>query len=487
MSRNQISDLEAAVAMPGLEALADVLDRHRRPKAGSTTDALSILVFLAGRWSFGSAEALESAFKYTDLWTRTLRESAERIGRTLSENPPTYDQLRFFRDALDDGVYEELAQEFTAQATVLAKSIGLLDASEGTRLDNPNDGSVAYGDGTVFSSLSGVTMGLDGKPQGSRAKDLANARVAERHVGKKGDTSVGGVPITLVGVHGRKEHMGMILGVALYADHDEIGSTMRLLDSVIAASRGGISHLIYDRLMGGKFIKAVLERYRVVPVVAMTSASEHGRYVLLPPEIQRAGYNSKGTSKSGEKRGPKERAQLHYLETVEHDTPRGICVHDLWALDGAIVSVPPGHEVTVDADWVECRTYEWLDSPSGVHNLIGHHHVPCRSGSLQVSIDFTAERGGGKALADWVRPIPEASWNAAHLEGLRSAVEAQFAWLKNRLPYRKASSLDQRHFFLDVIGGALQCNAIAWDTHGSQHTKCAQAAARTRRRKALRR
>lgn len=487
VSRNPISDLEAAVAAPGLEALADVLDRHRRPNAGSTVDALSIVVFIIGRWAMGSAEALDSAFRHTDLWTRTLRESAASVGRVLSERPPTYDQLRFFREALDDWVYEELSRAFTTHATAIAKSIGLLDADESTRLDNPDASSVIYADGTVFSSLSGVTRGLDGCAPGSRAKDPANARVAERHVGKKGDTSVGGVPITLVGVHGRLEHMGMILGVALYADHDEIGSSMRLLDTVIAESRGGISHLIYDRLMSGKFIKALLERNRVVPFVAMTSASASERHVLLPPELQRTGYNSTGTSGSGAKRGPKERAQLHPLDTVEHDTPWGICVHDLWALDGAIVSVPPGDDVTVDAVWVECRAYEWLASDAGGYHLIGHHHVPCRSGAFRVSIDFTAKRNGGMALADWVRPIPEASSYAAHLEGLRSAVEGQFAWFKYRLPYRRASSLDQRHFFLDVIGGALLCNAIAWDTHGSQHTRCAQAAARARRRKKLRR
>jgi len=330
-----------------------------------------------------------------------------------------------------------------------------------------------------------VTTGPDGVAQGSRAKNPANARVAERHVGKKGDTSVGGVPITLVGVHGREEQMGVILGVSLYADRDEIGSSMRLLDSVITKSQGGISHVIYDRLMSGKHIRELMTKNRVVPVVAMTSASTSERHVVLPTEIQRAGYGSKGYSKSGEKRGPKERAQLYYLETLEHDTPHGVCAHDLWALDGAVVSVPAGGEVTVDADWVECRRYQWVGTNDDGHSLVGHHHVPCRFGNLSVSIDFTVGRGGEKALADKLRPIPESAPHAGHLEGLRSAVESQFAWLKNRLPFRRASSLDQRHFFLDVIGGALLCNAITWDCHSAQHTNCAKAMAKKLRRKAL--
>lgn len=471
--------------MPGLEALADVVERHRNPRSGSSADPLSILIFLIGRWVFGSAEALESAFKHTDLWSRTLRQSAARVGRFLPEKPLTYDQLRHLRDALDDNVYEALARELTVQATLLAKSIGLLDADEHTRIHAPSATSVIYADGTVFSSLSSVTTGPDGITQGSRAKDLANARVAVRHVGKNGDTSVGGVPITLVGVHGREELKGVILGVSLYADRDEIGSSMRLLDSVITESQGGISHVIYDQLMSGKHIRELMTRNRVVPVVAMTSASPSERHVVIPPEIQRTGYSSKGYTKSGEKRGPKERAQLYYLETLEHKTPHGVCRHDLWALDGAIVSVPSGREVTVDADWVECRRYEWLDSDAGGDALIGHHRVPCRSGDLWVRIDFTVGRGGERALADKLRPIPESAPHAGHLEGLRSAVESQFAWLKNRLPFRRVSSLDQRHFLLDVIGGALLCNAIAWDTHGAQHTTCAKALAKKRRRKAL--
>lgn len=485
MARNPISDLEAVVAMPGLEALATVIEQHRKPRSGSTADPLSLLIFLIGRWVFGSAEALESAFKYTDLWTGTLRESAARVGRYLPEEPPTYDQLRHLRDALNYDVYEEKSRELTVQATMLAKSIGLLDANEHTRIHAPSATSVIYADGTVFSSPSSVTTGPDGVAQGTRAKDPANARVAERHVGKSGDTSIGGVPITLVGVHGREELKGVILGVSLYADRDEIGSSMRLLDAVITESRGGVSHVIYDRLMSGKHIRELISNNRVIPVVAMTSASTAERHVVIPAEIQRTGYSSKGYTKSGEKRGPKERAQLYYLESVEHDAPHGVCAHDLWALDGSVVSVPAGHEVTVEATWVECRHYEWRDYDSGRHALIGHHRVPCRFGDQWVSIDFTIGRGGERALADKLRPIPEAAPHAGHLEGLRSAVESQFAWLKNRLPYRRASSLGQQHFFLDVIGGALLCNALAWDTHGSQHTACAQDGAKKRRRKAL--
>ena len=52
MSRNQISDLEAVVAMPGLEALANVIEQHRKPRSGSAADPLSVLIFLIGRWAF---------------------------------------------------------------------------------------------------------------------------------------------------------------------------------------------------------------------------------------------------------------------------------------------------------------------------------------------------------------------------------------------------------------------------------------------------
>jgi hypothetical protein len=61
MDRNPISDLEAVAATPGLEQLAEAISRHVEPGRGSSADPMSILIFLAGRWAFGSANKCDVA------------------------------------------------------------------------------------------------------------------------------------------------------------------------------------------------------------------------------------------------------------------------------------------------------------------------------------------------------------------------------------------------------------------------------------------
>src|SRR5690606_2637514 len=120
----------------------------------------------------------------------------------------------------------------------------------------------------------------------------------------------------------------------------------------------------------------------------------------------------------------------------------------------------------------DCRDLRWEHHPDGAHP-VGRFVIPCRHGPVQVEIDFAATRrgrstkGGALALADWVRPIPEAANDAARIEGLRSDAESVFAWLKSRLWLRRASSLHPDHFLLDLVGAVLLCNAIAWDVHAA--------------------
>ena len=67
MDRNPISDLEALAAIPGLEDLADILVRHVPSGRLKRPQALGVLIFLGGRWAFGSANACESALRSTSL------------------------------------------------------------------------------------------------------------------------------------------------------------------------------------------------------------------------------------------------------------------------------------------------------------------------------------------------------------------------------------------------------------------------------------
>lgn len=490
MDRNPISDLEAVAAMPGLEQLAAVIARHVQPGRGSAADPVSMMIFLAGRWAFGSANTFDSAARSTDLW-ETLRGSAARVGRVLPEPPPTFSQLSHLRRAATAGLGSDLSLEFTKVAVELAKSVGLLNPDDVEHWDKPSASTVIYGDGSVFRPLSSVTMDDEGVVQGSRAK--LTPRIGPHFKGKKGDDHLSGIPIAAVGCHGRRRWQRVLLAFDYYVDRNEIGSSMKLFKRVIELAGGGVSHVVYDRLMAGIHVRELLKQ-GVIPVVAMTEAGLGESHVKLPYELQRTGYRSAGvqarekmSDREAKKVAPKERLTVHHWTIVDHPTPNGRCSHDLSALDGAVVTTPPGVDPTLDSLYVRCIDLTWRELADGQHP-IGTLLVPCQP-PFTVEIDFAADRKGRKSkngspspLADWIRPIPEITPYSSSIEGLRSDVESVFSSLKALLPRNRAGSLDPDDFLLDAIGAGLHCNAVAWDVHVSLHTRCAQHEAKLDRR-----
>ena len=108
----------------------------------------------------------------------------------------------------------------------LAKEAGLLNAEMSPPWDLPSPSTVIYGDGSVVAPLSDVTFDEDGEVQGSRAKNAP--RMGLHFKGKRGNEMLAGRPITVVGVHGRKRWQRAVLAIDLFADRNEIGSSMKL-------------------------------------------------------------------------------------------------------------------------------------------------------------------------------------------------------------------------------------------------------------------
>jgi hypothetical protein len=485
--------------MPGLEELAAVIAQHVNPGKGFAGDPMSMLIFLAGRWAFGSANRFDSAVRSTDLW-ETLRYSAATVGRYLPERPPTYDQLRHLRAAADDNLGSDLAHEFTAVAVLLAKQVGLLMPEVSARWDRPSPTTVLHGDGSVFAPLSDVTVTLDNDGNtvvtGSRSHKLEKPRVGPTFKGKKGNELLCGLPISVVGCHGRSPWQRVLLGIDFFEDRNEIGSSLRLFERIIEEAAGGVTHVVYDRLMAGTHMRSLM-KLGVLPVVPMPGSPIEGNHLKLPTVLQRVGFKSAGSEAKDKKISgksklvaPKERLILRYLQMASHETHLGTCNHELHALDGAVISTAPGVTPTLDADYVQCLYIDWEIHADGYHP-IGSLRVPCRAESFTVKIDFAGDREGKNrgrdpyAIADWVRPVPEVAEYSAKIEGLRSDIESTFSWLKALLPSNRAGSLKAENFFLDVIGAGLLCNAIAWDVHYALHTKCAQHEAELIRKRVL--
>jgi hypothetical protein len=456
-----------------------------------------MLVFLAGRWALGSANQMDSMMATTDVW-EMMRRSADRVGRTLAQKPPSFAQLHHLRTRLaedfEDGLADRLEEAFCRLAVELAPAVGLLGADAQSSFHRPQRGRTIYGDGSVFTALSDVEVDDDGVVSGSRAVD--NPRLPVRFEGKGGADAGTGLPVAWVGCHGGDRWQRMVFGLRLFRDGNEIGASLDLFDRVIDLAGGDVSHAVYDRLASGTHLRHLLKQ-GIVPLVAMPHSTAQNALVL-PADLQTRGYASEGARekrkgkgarrRSGDSIVPKSKVSTNYLGLVDHSVPGGTCSHELWAVDGSLVTVAPGESVSIDATYVPQVRVDWLFAADG-HHPIAEYRVPCRHGDLRHHIDLAGDRPGKNkhrqplALADWVRPFAEAESGFFRTAGYRSDVESVFSWLKAMLPRERACSLSPNHFYLDMIGAGLLCNAIAWDVHGAQHTRAAQHEARRRARR----
>ena len=113
---------------------------------------------------------------------------------------------------------------------------------------------------------------------------------------------------------------------------------MKLFQQVIELARGGVTHVVYDRLASGTHLRALM-KMGVTPVVPMPEADQRYAYLILPYELQCSGYGSQGTREKRKGNGsrrrsadtvvPTARLRIHYLWTMTHQTPRGECHHEL--------------------------------------------------------------------------------------------------------------------------------------------------------------
>jgi hypothetical protein len=268
-----------------------------------------------------------------------------------------------------------------------------------------------------------------------------------------------------------------VLAVSLFTDRNEIGAAMDLFDTVHAVYGQGVHGFVYDKLMAGVHMQHVMRR-GVVPIVDMPNASTNG-HLAVPTDLREV---------LGSRCQPKEKAVLQYIETIQHHTGNGVCRHNIWALDGMLVTcsqdeLQPGWDSPV----LE-QTSMWFEPSDQGEALMARYRVPCRRGfPVDYVFDHSGARTGSRrttcAMADWVRPLPRDVHR--DIAGARSDVESTFATAKRQLDgVGRAHSLHRDHFLLDMVGFALCTNAALWDTHVSRHTDHAKHAARAAARRA---
>lgn len=470
LSRNPISDMEAIAAMPGLEVMADVLASHDPSTRVTKSHPISLAIFLASRWAWEADVSTDSVLRSTAVW-QGIRDSAAHVGRTLPLDPPTQDQWRHYRKRALPGYADALANALTEPALTIGRSIGMYDPTSSVNWARPERENSIYGDGSTFRPLSDVRF-IDGELVGSRAKH--SPRVATTFVGKKGDRGKNtnlGLPIALVGGHGGRRYQRVVLGLRHYQDADEVGAALALFKHVVDMAGGGVHAAHYDMLMSGVHRRRI-QRLGLVPIVEMNQPSSDTTRLPLPPEL----YRSRGKNPTTGKTRMKTAVKIHRIGVAVHETHRGTCGHDIHAIDGALVAVPSGRRLTLDAALLNRISVDQIQDEHG-YAFLARYRMPCRDGAFEWEFDHNAERPGRRSgrtgeapAAEYVSLIPEADPHFDLIKGRRSDVESTFATLKLRLDHARASKLCPEAFLADVVGGAMWINAIAWDVHAAQHT-----------------
>lgn len=458
LGRNPISDMEAIAGSPQLPYLAEVLDECDPAGPRRKSDPASLLVFAAGCWAFGSASKTHSLLQGTPLWELLFRPAAARAGYPLPEKPPTVDQVRGLLKR-NPNIGYELRDVFTQTAvSEIARPIGLLQPRDfnyfGLRRDN-----TIYGDGSIWGYHSDLTE-----------EDVAAAREAGLEVAKKPrirkevtslkeDTDpLSGPPVLVVGAHGGPRLQRVTLAVSMYPDGAETRAALEEIERVKHAAGAGVHFLSYDRLLKGILLEQVL-RMGIAPLVQMESAPAEGAHILIPERFRvQAGKTVKSRAKYGK------------IITVDHPGVR--CRHELWGIDGWVVTVRPGLQPHWESPRCEHVNFRFQQSVFG-YDAVATLNVPCSAGDFQVDLQVAASREAKKtsSVLNVYRPYPDGGEDYQRVKGWRSDAESSFRDLKGAVPlFGRATRHEPSWFQFDLIGAGLYRNAIAWDVHSGGFT-----------------
>lgn len=463
IGRNPVSDMEAVACSPQLAPMAEVLAELDPAGGRRRSDPASLLVFAAGCWAYSSAHQLHSTLQTTDLWKGYICPAAARAGQPLPSTPPTVDQVRQLL-LRNPTVGFELRDVFSKTAVDVARQVGLLIPRRFDYFNVRRDNTV-YGDGSIWRYHSDVT---DEDVEEAAAKGLkvaANPRIRKEVRSTKGDArELSGPPVMVVGAHGGKRLQRVQLAVSMYRDGNETRSAVEEIGRVKLAAGDGFQFLFYDRLLRGVQLEAML-RSRIVPVVQMESADADRPHIVIP---QRFRVQAGETVKSRAKRG--------LIVTVKH--PGRECRHELWGVDGWLAVVRPGLAPVWDSPRCETVDFRFEKSMFG-YDAIVTLDVPCEEGGsfrTEVQVAASREHHPTSSILNYYRPYPDGGDTFQRVKGWRSDAESTFRSLKGSVPlFGRATRHDPDWFQFELVGAGIHRNAVAWDVHASQATRCGMA------------
>ncbi|HEX5542510.1 MAG TPA: hypothetical protein VFX60_13285 [Micromonospora sp.] len=459
--------LRAVLTSTGLYQVAAHLDGERPVGRPPVNPGYVLLAYgiLARLTRSGTRVEVDLAEPHTWAYARTLMTQAEQR-RALglpepAERPPTWDHWRWYRNhhlATDDAL-GVLASVFPAQATALARQVGLLDPHGPGSPTHPHPTRAVYGDGTTVRPMyrPPETVMID-LPDGGQAR-----RYLEPGTGQLLDDPPGRHDPDLREWHGaanwQQGHSYVAFHtrgpapyqrVVLAVDHipapgAEANTAVDLLRDVHRHAKDGIQVVVYDGAFTGAHIDTIMTRYGYLTIAKMPTGEAAEQ--MTPPELVR--------TRDGR------RARSYPLGTVTHTTPAGPCEHVLATVGGHVTLIDldeRGDPVAVGAA-TRGPVKRSRRATGAFHFNVGYT-IPCTLEPFTVWLSPHAGPDGDTRRPHNLRVISETDPDFYTLRGLRSDAENYHANLKRTLLVDRAMSLGWRRGLVENYCFCLLNNAL---------------------------
>lgn len=388
------------------------------------------------------------------------------------------------------GMLERLQESFTHASLELARLIGRSEGTDTTDPLDPGLGQILCGDATVVRGPSDVTEEWVRDPDGtlrrivlgSRAKDLARARVLTRatnysEVKKHGQKH--GQYYVALSTKGTGTYTRVVLDVAMaQPGQAEINAAVPRIHRVLTAAPGQFQAVAYDGQVQLKHNLDLLRQHGVYVVNHNSRKSE----ARTDDDPDTAGVTIR---RHGQYKDQTIRTYATSLRSQSHVLPDGsTCVHHLLSDDGALYLAdrPAGRGTPKKLTPPDARRtrgpVQQALFPTALHRTPTgtgwqvdlEYRIPCPHGDLPYRVRLTDTKPDSKGSVAFDstlgkhRVIPEACHaQFRKVYGARNQSESFFSWLEQRYVHKdRVASYEQGAQLLDLFAAAVLHNAEAW-------------------------
>ncbi len=488
----------AVFEWPGLyqlrAALADLLQRDDQSDQQQYQDVLMFGLLCAAR-ACGSQRDLIKRLKRGTLWPTVVSVLREMTGyEGLLPPVPSERRLDLFMAQVSraDGALGQLGRAFMGVSIDFAKALGQFPDTSDVDWTCPDPRGVMFADGMFLDPYSKVQRHVDRETGeityvGSRAK--FNHRYQEVRTNDTEDhTTRTGINHIFAG--SRTDFGWVVVGVDRALGDESVNAEDLMMQLATSGLRDGFHTLVYDRVMRGVLVARLMAEHGIG--VTNKSSARGGSFrggetgysalgITGPQARARFAHGEPlpvGTSVYARSTGSEPEVvsgEYHRLERHSRFITDGgeQCFHELWMDDGALVTV----EMRDDHYWkvgtASATSSTRVLNDQGLWDQVTAWTIPCRHGDHEYQTCWTPKlprfgksrapfKGREAALAK-LRSMARVDGRFRGIHGLRNNAESLNAAVQRTMgSYQRATHLDDRAQFVDVLAACVLVNATTW-------------------------